>query len=262
MVGSGRAVAVCWRRRMSGGLLWSAPGPPVGCGGGGGRPVPGAGLVPVCRRAGVDRGVAGRRAGALGGAVGCRAAAGRGWPAGRASLPVGVAPAACRAVLVRGGETRIGLWAGRGAPAGGPADPGGAGGGAGRGGAVSGTWPGGAGAGGVRAAGDRQEHGVGGGAGLARSRGFAVWSARPSEAEAQLSFAGLADLLEGGGPEVLAGLPVPQRRAWRWQCAAPSRTGGTGAASGRGGPVGRVSGGGGGRGRGAGRCGATRRTSR
>ena len=31
---------------------------------------------------------------------------------------------------------------------------------------------------------------------LARSRGFAVWSARPSEAEAQLSFAGLADLLE------------------------------------------------------------------
>ena len=51
------------------------------------------------------------------------------------------------------------------------------------------------------------------GAGLARSRGFAVWSARASEAEAQLSFAGLADLVEGAGPGVLAGLPVPQRRA-------------------------------------------------
>jgi hypothetical protein len=51
------------------------------------------------------------------------------------------------------------------------------------------------------------------GVGLARSRGFAVWSARPGEAEAQLSFAGLADLLEGAGEEVLAGLPVPQRRA-------------------------------------------------
>src|SRR5215472_9798569 len=48
---------------------------------------------------------------------------------------------------------------------------------------------------------------------LARSRGFAVWSTRASEAEAQLSFAGLADLLEGAGPGVLAGLPVPQRRA-------------------------------------------------
>src|SRR5262245_31904218 len=49
------------------------------------------------------------------------------------------------------------------------------------------------------------------GAGVARSRGFAVWSARPSQAEAQLSFAGLADLLEGAG--ALAGLPVPQRWA-------------------------------------------------
>jgi len=51
------------------------------------------------------------------------------------------------------------------------------------------------------------------GAGLARSRGFAVWSTRASEAEAQLSFAGLADLLEAAGPGVLAGLPPPQRRA-------------------------------------------------
>src|SRR5215470_10765764 len=51
------------------------------------------------------------------------------------------------------------------------------------------------------------------GAGLARSQGFAVWSARPGEAEAQLSFAGLSDLLDGAGAEVLAGLPVPQRWA-------------------------------------------------
>jgi DNA-binding CsgD family transcriptional regulator len=48
---------------------------------------------------------------------------------------------------------------------------------------------------------------------LARSRGFAAWCARASEAEAQLSFAGLTDLLEGAGAGVLAGLPVPQRRA-------------------------------------------------
>jgi DNA-binding CsgD family transcriptional regulator len=51
------------------------------------------------------------------------------------------------------------------------------------------------------------------GVGLARSRGFAVWSTRASEAEAQLSFAGLADLVEGAGAGVLAGLPPPQRRA-------------------------------------------------
>jgi len=51
------------------------------------------------------------------------------------------------------------------------------------------------------------------GAGLARSRGFAVWSTRASEAEAQLSFAGLADLVEGAGAGVLAGLPGPQRHA-------------------------------------------------
>jgi AAA ATPase domain len=51
------------------------------------------------------------------------------------------------------------------------------------------------------------------GVGLARSRGFAAWCARPGEAEAQLSFAGLADLLEAVGPGVLAGLPGPQRHA-------------------------------------------------
>jgi DNA-binding CsgD family transcriptional regulator len=48
---------------------------------------------------------------------------------------------------------------------------------------------------------------------VARSRGFAVWSTRASEAEAQLSYAGLADLLEAAGPGVLGGLPPPQRRA-------------------------------------------------
>jgi DNA-binding CsgD family transcriptional regulator len=51
------------------------------------------------------------------------------------------------------------------------------------------------------------------GVGLARSRGFAAWCARASAAEAQLSFAGLADLVEGTGAGVLAGLPPPQRRA-------------------------------------------------
>jgi DNA-binding NarL/FixJ family response regulator len=51
------------------------------------------------------------------------------------------------------------------------------------------------------------------GVGLARSRGFAVLCARASEAEAHLSYAGLADLVEGVGGEVLAGLPVPQRHA-------------------------------------------------
>jgi DNA-binding CsgD family transcriptional regulator len=48
---------------------------------------------------------------------------------------------------------------------------------------------------------------------LARSRGFAAWCARPGQADAQLPFAGLADLLEGAGAGVLAGLPGPQRHA-------------------------------------------------
>jgi DNA-binding NarL/FixJ family response regulator len=51
------------------------------------------------------------------------------------------------------------------------------------------------------------------GVALARSRGYAAWCARPAEAEAQLSFAGLADLLDGAGRGVLAGLPGPQRHA-------------------------------------------------
>jgi len=48
---------------------------------------------------------------------------------------------------------------------------------------------------------------------LARARGFAALCVRASEAEAHLSFAGLADLLEAAGPGVLAGLPAPQRHA-------------------------------------------------
>jgi hypothetical protein len=48
---------------------------------------------------------------------------------------------------------------------------------------------------------------------LARSGGFEILWARASEAEAQLSFAGLADLLEAVDPARLAGLPAPQRHA-------------------------------------------------
>jgi DNA-binding CsgD family transcriptional regulator len=48
---------------------------------------------------------------------------------------------------------------------------------------------------------------------LARSEGFETLCARPSEAEAQLSFAGLADLLEGVDLPRLAGLHAPQRQA-------------------------------------------------
>src|SRR5262249_24455295 len=48
---------------------------------------------------------------------------------------------------------------------------------------------------------------------LARSRDFAVLCTRASEAEARLSFAGLADLLEGIDSGVLAELPAPQQHA-------------------------------------------------
>jgi hypothetical protein len=48
---------------------------------------------------------------------------------------------------------------------------------------------------------------------LARAGGFAALSARASEAEAQLSYAGLADLLEGIDSGVLSELPSPQRQA-------------------------------------------------
>jgi AAA ATPase domain len=48
---------------------------------------------------------------------------------------------------------------------------------------------------------------------LARNRGIRVLAARPSGAEAELSFAGLFDLLEGIDIGSVDGLPVPQRRA-------------------------------------------------
>jgi DNA-binding CsgD family transcriptional regulator len=47
----------------------------------------------------------------------------------------------------------------------------------------------------------------------ARQRGFRVLSCRPSAAEAQLSYASLADLLADVGDSVLESLPQPQRRA-------------------------------------------------
>jgi DNA-binding CsgD family transcriptional regulator len=47
----------------------------------------------------------------------------------------------------------------------------------------------------------------------ARARGFRVLSTRASQAENGLSFAGVADLTEGVGPEALAALPGPQRHA-------------------------------------------------
>ena len=47
----------------------------------------------------------------------------------------------------------------------------------------------------------------------ARQRGMRVLSARPSGAEAEASFAGLTDLLDGVDLEELAGLPTPQLRA-------------------------------------------------
>jgi len=48
---------------------------------------------------------------------------------------------------------------------------------------------------------------------VARSRGFLTLCARASEAEAQLSFAGLADLLEAVDSVVWSELPAPQRHA-------------------------------------------------
>jgi DNA-binding NarL/FixJ family response regulator len=48
---------------------------------------------------------------------------------------------------------------------------------------------------------------------LARARGFTALRTRASEAEAQLSFAGLADLLDGVDLAALEDLPAPQRRA-------------------------------------------------
>ena len=51
------------------------------------------------------------------------------------------------------------------------------------------------------------------GIGQARQRGFRVLSCRPSAAEAQLSYASLADLLADIDDDLLKFLPDPQRRA-------------------------------------------------
>jgi predicted ATPase len=48
---------------------------------------------------------------------------------------------------------------------------------------------------------------------VAEARGYLVLSTRPSEADAQFSFAGLADLIGGVVADVLPQLPRPQRRA-------------------------------------------------
>ena len=48
---------------------------------------------------------------------------------------------------------------------------------------------------------------------VAEARGYLVLSTRPSEAEARLSFVGLADLIGGVIGDVLPQLPPPQRRA-------------------------------------------------
>src|SRR5262245_41919847 len=48
---------------------------------------------------------------------------------------------------------------------------------------------------------------------VARERGWRGLSARPSGAEARLSFAALIDLFEGVETGALAGLPAPQRSA-------------------------------------------------
>jgi DNA-binding CsgD family transcriptional regulator len=47
----------------------------------------------------------------------------------------------------------------------------------------------------------------------ARERAYTVLSTRTSEAEVALSFAALADLVDGVDPDVLSGLPAPQLRA-------------------------------------------------
>lgn len=51
------------------------------------------------------------------------------------------------------------------------------------------------------------------GANAARERGLSVLSARPSDAEAQLSFTALTDLLEGIDTKALADVPAPQLHA-------------------------------------------------
>src|SRR5215469_15645657 len=48
---------------------------------------------------------------------------------------------------------------------------------------------------------------------MARAAGRLVLATRPAGAEAGMAFAGLIDLCDRVGPEVLAGLPAPQRSA-------------------------------------------------
>ena len=58
---------------------------------------------------------------------------------------------------------------------------------------------------------------------LAREAGFRVLSARPTDAEVGLSFAALADLLDGVDVDELAGVPGPSAKPSRWLCFGPSR---------------------------------------
>jgi DNA polymerase III delta prime subunit len=51
------------------------------------------------------------------------------------------------------------------------------------------------------------------GIGIASGMGLLVLAVRASQAETQLTFAGLADLLDGIDVSTLTGLPVPQRHA-------------------------------------------------
>ena len=58
---------------------------------------------------------------------------------------------------------------------------------------------------------------------LARESGAVVLVARPAESEAQLSFAGLTDLLSPMVSEIVALLPAPQREALDVVLPVPSR---------------------------------------
>ena len=64
-----------------------------------------------------------------------------------------------------------------------------------------------------RRSGHRQEHPVARIPSQAKGRSYRVLSCRPDESEAKLSYAALADLLEGVVEESLEGLPSPQRSA-------------------------------------------------
>src|SRR6266542_984577 len=52
----------------------------------------------------------------------------------------------------------------------------------------------------------------------ARKRGFRVLSCRPVEPEAQLSFAGLGDILVQAFPEVRSELPPLSETRLKWHC--------------------------------------------